>query len=149
MASRLIIVRLKVLSNIATANQCIICIENGGDHNYNVFETAIDGYALLGAVNSPALAFNIDAGYMVSLRPEMDAIAGSMARLASVVHCHIKEVKVTNGEYYFPAIGEGTLDYPPLLNELADKKSPAALNFHYVCIEAWTVIQYVCKHQYQ
>ncbi|EJJ0038969.1 sugar phosphate isomerase/epimerase [Salmonella enterica] len=124
---KLIIERLKMLSDIAAANQCIICIENGGDHNYNVFETAKDGYALLDAVNSPALAFNIDAGNMVSLCPEMDAIAESMAMLPSAAHCHIKDVKVINGEYYFPAIGEGILNYPPLLNALADKKIPCSL----------------------
>ncbi|HIB1592777.1 TPA: sugar phosphate isomerase/epimerase family protein, partial [Salmonella enterica subsp. enterica serovar Muenchen] len=124
---KLIIERLKVLSDIAAAKQCTICIENGGDRNYDVFETAKDGYALLDAVNSPALAFNIDAGNMVSLRPEIDAIAETMTMLPAAAHCHIKDVKVINGKYYFPAIGEGDLNYPPLLHSLADKKIPCSL----------------------
>jgi sugar phosphate isomerase/epimerase len=86
-----------------------------------------EGFALLEAVNSPALAFNIDAGNMVSLRPDADPIAGAMAMLPAAAHCHIKDVSVRNGEFFFPAIGDGDLHYPPLLDALAEKGIPCSL----------------------
>ncbi|RPH30162.1 sugar phosphate isomerase/epimerase [Buttiauxella warmboldiae] len=124
---QLIIERLKVLSDIAAEHQCTICIENGGDPCYDVFALAEEGFALLAAVNSPALAFNIDAGNIVSLRPEADAIAQAMAMIPAAAHCHIKDVSVRNGEYYFPAIGEGDLAYPPLFDALAENRIPCSL----------------------
>lgn len=42
-------------------------------------------------------------------------------------HCHIKDVMRLNGEYHFPPIGEGELNYAPLLQALAENEIPASL----------------------
>jgi Sugar phosphate isomerases/epimerases len=122
----LIIERLKVLADVALAHQCVICIENGGDPGFDLFALAEDGFAILEAVNSPALAFNIDAGNMVSLCPQVDAIAQALAMMPAAAHCHIKDVSVRQGEFFFPAIGEGDLNYPPLLDALAEQGIPCS-----------------------
>ncbi|MEC5344899.1 sugar phosphate isomerase/epimerase family protein [Brenneria populi] len=119
--------RLKALADVAATHRCTICIENGGDPNYDVFTLAKDGFALLEAVNNPALAFNIDAGNIVSLCPQADAIAEAIAMLPGAAHCHIKDVVKREGEYHFPAIGAGELHYPPLLDALTEKSIPCSL----------------------
>lgn len=122
-----IIANLKALAPIAQDSGCVICIENGGDPDYDVFAVAEEGMALLEAVNSPALAFNVDAGNTVSLRPERDAINEACHMLPGARHCHIKDVIKKDGECFFPAIGEGMLDYAPLLRELAQRQIPCSL----------------------
>ncbi len=122
-----LIATLKQLAPIAADNGCVICIENGGDPNYDVFAVAEEGVALLEAVNNPAVAFNVDAGNTVSLRPERDAINEALHMLPGARHCHIKDVVKKDGEFFFPAIGEGMLDYAPLLRELEQRQIPCSL----------------------
>lgn len=127
-AEREIIIRhLRELAPIAAAQGCTICIENGGDPNYDVFRLADDGFGLLEAIGHPAVAFNIDAGNIVSLCPEVDAIEKTIEMLPAARHCHIKDVLRHNGKYFFPAIGDGGLDYPRLLKQLAQYNIPCSL----------------------
>lgn len=77
----IIISHLKQLAPVAAAHHCTLCIENGGDPNYDVFARARDGFDLLAAVNHPAVAFNIDAGNSVSLCPDDDAIDQACAMI--------------------------------------------------------------------
>ncbi|QCT19080.1 sugar phosphate isomerase/epimerase [Jejubacter calystegiae] len=122
-----IIANLQELAPLAADSGCVICIENGGDPNYDVFAVAEEGMALLEAINSPAVAFNIDPGNTVSLRPERDAINECIHMLPGARHAHIKDVLCKEGEFFFPAIGEGVLDYQPLLRELEQRAIPCSL----------------------
>ncbi|XXN66108.1 sugar phosphate isomerase/epimerase family protein (plasmid) [Enterobacter ludwigii] len=106
---------------------CCLLIENGGDTNYDAFALADKGEQLLQEVGSAAVAFNGDAGNMVSLRPEADAIKQMMQLLPQMRHCHIKDVFKQGAEFYFPPIGQGLLDYQPLLNALAERDIPCTL----------------------
>lgn len=122
-----IINNLRELAIIAEDNNCVICIENAGDPDYNVFSLATDGFALLYDIAHPAVAFNVDAGNIVSLYPQKDAIQEALAMLPSARHCHIKDVKRQAGKYFFPAIGDGDLDYRPLLQALQTRSIPCSL----------------------
>lgn len=122
-----IVSNLRELAPVAQAHGCVICIENGGDPNYDLFSVADDGFALLEAIDHPAVAFNIDAGNIVSLCPEVDAIAETIKMIPAARHCHIKDVLRKEEGYFFPAIGAGELDYPPLLRELALNNVPCSL----------------------
>lgn len=122
-----IIANLRELAPRAADSGCVICIENGGDPNYDVFAVAEEGLALLEAIDSPAVAFNIDPGNTVSLRPERDAINECIHMLPGTRHAHIKDVLRKEGEFFFPAIGEGMLDYRPLLQELEQRAIPCSL----------------------
>ncbi|EBY0806008.1 sugar phosphate isomerase/epimerase [Salmonella enterica subsp. enterica serovar Berlin] len=122
-----IIANLRELAPIASDNGCVICLENGGDPNYDVFRLADDGFALLDAVNSPAVAFNVDAGNIVSLCPDVDPIEQAIAMLPGAQHCHLKDLEVRNGEVHFTPMGYGQLDYVPMLKELEALGIPCSL----------------------
>ena len=122
-----IIANLRELAVIAGDNGCVICLENGGDPNYDVFRLADDGFALLDAVDSPAVAFNVDAGNIVSLCPDVDPMAQAIAMLPGAQHCHLKDLQVRNGEVHFTPIGYGQLDYVPMLKELEARGIPCSL----------------------
>jgi sugar phosphate isomerase/epimerase len=122
-----IINNLRELAPRAADLGCVICIENGGDPNYDLFRLAQDGFDLLEAINHPAVGFNIDAGNIVSLRPDTDAIAETQAMLPAARHCHIKDVLRCEGEFFFPAIGAGELNYLPLLKGLEERQIPCSL----------------------
>lgn len=123
----LIIKNLRELSSIASENGCVICLENGGDPNYDVFSLAGDGFALLDAIDSSAVAFNVDAGNIVSLLPDKNAIEEAMAMLPRARHCHLKDLEHRDGEIYFTPMGQGELNYIPMLKELSIQAIPCSL----------------------
>lgn len=106
---------------------CCLLIENGGDHNYDAFALAAEGEQLLREVGSAAVAFNGDAGNMVSLRPDADAIKQMLQLLPQMRHCHIKDVYKQGTEFHFPPIGQGILEYQPLIKSLAVHDIPCTL----------------------
>lgn len=122
-----IIANLRELAPVADDNGCVICLENGGDPNYDVFRLANDGFELLNAVGSPAVAFNVDAGNIVSLCPDVDPIEQAIAMLPGAQHCHLKDLQVRDGEVHFTPMGYGQLNYMPMLKELAALSIPCSL----------------------
>lgn len=122
-----IIANLRELAPVAEDNGCVICLENGGDPNYDVFSLSEDGFSLLEAVDHPAVAFNVDAGNIVSLCPGVDPIEQAIAMLPGAQHCHLKDLQVINGEVHFTPIGQGQLNYPPMLKHLEERAIPCSL----------------------
>lgn len=118
---------LRELAPEAADRGCVICVENGGDPNYDAFATAQDGWQLLEDVGHDAVAFNLDAGNMVSLRPDLEPIPQMLAMIDGMRHCHIKDVRKDRGEYFFPPIGQGLLDYKPLLEAITGRDIPCSL----------------------
>ena len=128
MAERdLLIKNLRILGPEAQDNSCIICLENGGDYNYNAFSEAEDGLELLEEINHPAVALNVDPGNMLSLCPDLDSVEQTMDMLSACEHFHIKDVIIQDGEFYFPAIGDGIIDYATILPALAEQGIPCSL----------------------
>ncbi|POT55698.1 sugar phosphate isomerase/epimerase [Citrobacter amalonaticus] len=122
-----IIANLRELASVAYDNGCVICLENGGDPNYDVFRLANDGFELLDAVGSKSVAFNVDAGNIVSLCPDADPIEQAIAMLPGAQHCHLKDLQVCDGEVHFTPMGYGQLNYVPMLKELAALSIPCSL----------------------
>lgn len=122
-----IITNLKKLAPIASDNGCVICLENGGDPNYDVFRLVDDGFALLDAIDHPAISINVDAGNIVSLCPDSDAIDEAIKMLPRAQHCHLKDLQVKDGEVYFTPMGNGQLNYAPMLKALEARKIPCSL----------------------
>lgn len=128
MAERdLLIKNLRILGPEAQDNGCIICLENGGDYNYNAFAEAEDSLELLEEINHPAVALNVDPGNMLSLCPDLDPVEQTMDMLSACEHFHIKDVIIQDGEFYFPAIGDGIIDYATILPALAEQGIPCSL----------------------
>ncbi len=122
-----IVANLRELAAIASDHNCVICLENGGDPNYDVFSLADEGFALLEEIGSQAVAFNVDAGNIVSLCPDKRAIEEAMAMLPGARHCHLKDIVHRDGEIYFTPIGQGELDYIPMLEALSARAIPCSL----------------------
>lgn len=122
-----LVANLKRVAPALEAANCTLLVENGGDHNYDAFALAEEGAQLLRDVCSPAIAINGDAGNTVSLRPEADAIGEVLQMVPQMRHCHIKDVVQRGGEYFFPPIGQGKLDYTRLLPELIARDIPCTL----------------------
>ncbi len=122
-----IVANLKELAPVAADHGCVICLENGGDPNYDVFQLADDGFSLLNEINHPAVAFNVDAGNIVSLCPEVDAIEQGIAMLPGAQHCHLKDLNVVDGEVHFTPLGYGQLNYVPMLSALEKLNLPCSL----------------------
>ncbi len=118
---------LRALGPEAADHGCVICVENGGDPDYDAFSVAQEGRQLLEDVGHDAVAFNFDAGNMVSLRPDVAPIEHGFEMLGNMRHCHIKDIRTQNGEFFFTAIGRGQLDYRPLLPALAQHNIPCSL----------------------
>ncbi|MBS0847156.1 sugar phosphate isomerase/epimerase family protein [Citrobacter sp. JGM124] len=122
-----IIENLRALAPVAEEHGCVICLENGGDPNYDVFRLADDGFGLLEAIDSPAVAFNVDAGNIVSLCPDVNPIEQAIAMLPGAQHCHLKDLQVIDGEVHFTPMGYGQLNYVPMLNALETRAIPCSL----------------------
>jgi L-ribulose-5-phosphate 3-epimerase len=77
-------------------------------------ESAVEALAEIG---SPAVGLNLDPAnisYWGGLRPEdqIDALA------PHVVHMHVKDKAGGRGDYYFPPLGQGEIDFGILLKSL-------------------------------
>lgn len=122
-----IVSNLKELAAYAEDKGCVICIENGGDHNFSAFATANDGIDIITEVNSPALALNFDPGNSVSLVPELDPAEEALIALPYCRHFHIKDVKIHDDRFTFPTLGEGTINYASIFPKLVSRKLPFSI----------------------
>ncbi|EGA71130.1 putative hydroxypyruvate isomerase [Vibrio sinaloensis DSM 21326] len=123
----LIVQNLKVLTDYAQDKGRIICIENGGDHNFNAFASAHDGVRILSEVESEALALNFDPGNSVSLVPNLSPGEEAKIALPFCRHFHVKDVKVHDDRFTFPALGQGIIDYNTIIPALAARTIPFSI----------------------
>lgn len=114
-----IVENLKVLADYAEDKGCVICIENGGDHNFNAFTNAHDGVRILSEVDSKALALNFDPGNSVSLAPNLSPSEEAQIALPFCRHFHLKDVQVHDDRFTFPSLGEGIINYDPIIKALS------------------------------
>ncbi|MDC5805781.1 sugar phosphate isomerase/epimerase [Vibrio europaeus] len=123
----IIIANLKVLAEYAQEKGCVICIENGGDHNFNAFASAHDGVRILSEVESAGLALNFDPGNSVSLVPNLSPSEEAKIALPFCRHFHVKDVQVHDDKFTFPALGEGIINYQPIVESLAARQIPFSI----------------------
>lgn len=116
-----IINNLKELAPYAEEHGCVICIENGGDHNFNAFTSAEDGVRIIGEVGHSALALNFDPGNSVSLAPNLSPAEESKFALPFCRHFHVKDVLVHDDKFTFPTLGEGIINYKPIIEALYNR----------------------------
>ncbi|MCW8345867.1 sugar phosphate isomerase/epimerase [Vibrio sp. ZSDZ65] len=127
-ADRQVIVdNLKILAPYAEDLGCVICIENGGDLNFNAFATAHDGIRILQEVGHPALALNFDPGNSVSLVPNLSPSEEAKIAMPFCRHFHVKDVQVHDDKFTFPALGDGIVNFTPIIESLAMRKMPFSI----------------------
>ncbi|TKI05987.1 sugar phosphate isomerase/epimerase family protein [Martelella alba] len=119
-----ILKNLHTLAPIAEDNGCIICIENGGDKNFDLVATAEDAMDILESAHSKAVAINLDPGNIVSMRPGVQYMDEAKRFFPFALHCHIKDVILAKDNYFFKEIGSGILDYSHLINHAIKNDIP-------------------------
>ena len=109
------------LGKKAAAMEMIIGLENPGDGNPNVIDSAEPAARVIEEIGLDSVTINYDFGNLLShcyskLRPEQDY----RHVLGQTGHFHIKDVAYdeTDG-WYFTEIGKGAIDYGTILKDLA------------------------------
>ncbi|UJF18477.1 sugar phosphate isomerase/epimerase [Vibrio sp. SS-MA-C1-2] len=122
-----IIDNLKILGAYAKSQGRLICLENGGDENYNLFTTLDDGLELLALINNSAVALNFDPGNVVSMSTELDPTSLGIESLPYCRHFHIKDTLFRDQEVYFVSVGNGEITYRDLIRKIKEKNLPYSL----------------------
>ena len=109
------------LGKTAASVGMIIGLENPGDGNPNVIDSAAPAARAIDEIGLPSVTINYDFGNLLShcfskLNPEQDY----KHVLQHAGHFHIKDVAYdeTTG-WYFTEIGKGTIDYATILKDIA------------------------------
>lgn len=108
------------LGETAASLGMIIGLENPGDGNPNVIDSAESAARAIEEIGLASVKINYDFGNLLShcfnkLKPENDY----KRALAQTAHFHIKDVAADDSGWYFTEIGRGTIDYKTVLEELA------------------------------
>ena len=107
------------LGQIAASLDMIITLENPGDGNPNVIDSGQPAARVIEEIGLDSVRINYDFGNLLShcfgrLKPEQDY----KQVLAQTAHFHLKDVAQDDSGFYFTEIGEGTIDYQTILEEL-------------------------------
>jgi sugar phosphate isomerase/epimerase len=107
------------LGQTAASLDMIIGLENPGDGNPNVVDSAEPAARAIEEIGLAAVKINYDFGNLLShcfgkLKPEHDY----KQVMAQTAHFHIKDVAEDDSGWYFTEIGQGAIDYQTILKEL-------------------------------
>ncbi len=118
------------LGRAAGSLDMIIALENPGDGNPNVIDSAEPAARAIEEIGLAAVKINYDFGNLLShcfgkLKPEHDY----QQVLAQTAHFHIKDVAANDSGWHFTEIGKGSIDYLTILRELtaASRSVPLSL----------------------
>jgi len=107
------------LGQTAASLDMIIALENPGDGNPNVIDSAEPAAQAIEKIGLASVKINYDFGNLLShcfgkLKPEQDYKHVT----AQTAHFHIKDVAKNDAGWYFTEIGKGIIDYQSILAEL-------------------------------
>ncbi|MEH6452482.1 MAG: sugar phosphate isomerase/epimerase family protein [Psychromonas sp.] len=119
---KIIIENLQELAIYAEDKGRVICLENGGDLNFNAFASAHDGVRLLSEVDHQSVALNFDPGNSVSLVPNLSPSEEALIALPFCQHFHLKDVAVHDDMFTFPALGEGIVNFKPIMKVINNRQ---------------------------
>lgn len=104
----------------AESERVVIAFENPGHGSGDLIGTAAEAADLARAVNSPWIRINYDIGNVFTYSHERVLPENDIeAVLPHAAHLHAKDVRTTPDGWAFTAIGEGTVNYRPILRRLA------------------------------
>ncbi|OOF43600.1 sugar phosphate isomerase/epimerase family protein [Rodentibacter trehalosifermentans] len=119
---------LRLLRPILEETGCILCLENGGDYNFNAFITIEEGLYLINELGDDIYSINFDPGNMVTYKKDLDVLSQSLTALDYSGYFHIKDVKISDNKFEFISIGDdGLIKYKDILLKLKDKGIPSSL----------------------
>lgn len=121
---------INVLGDYAGEVGITICLENMGDGLPNIIDSAAPAVELIKEINRETVKINYDFANLLPhlrerLRPEEDY----KIALPETGYIHVKDAaKYGNGNWYFPAIGTGMVDFKTILPALAKHPKPIPLS---------------------
>jgi len=116
---------LKVIAKYAEKKEIVVALETHG----GATATAKRCESLIKIIGSKNIGINYDPAnviYYQGLRPEEDIVNLPIEYLK---HIHLKDKMGGKGEYNFPAIGEGNIDYTKIFNFLKAKNYEGPFSF--------------------
>ncbi|MFZ7255115.1 sugar phosphate isomerase/epimerase family protein [Avibacterium avium] len=122
-----LISNLKELRDLLERYNCILCLENAGDYNFNAFVNLDDGIKLLNKLGNDLYSINFDPGNMVTYDREMNVLDESLRAIDYSSHFHIKDVIINNDKFEFTSIGSGVIDYKDIIRKLKNKNISCSL----------------------
>lgn len=118
---------LKSLRPALEETGCILCLENGGDYNFNAFITIEEGIELLNELGNDVYSINFDPGNMVTYDKTLDVTQQSLKSLDYVKYFHIKDVCIADNKFRFiPVDGNGLIDYKNIVSQLKKMNIPCS-----------------------
>lgn len=112
---------IEALARHAEGIGILIGLENPGDGNDNLFNTAQDGIDLVRKINHPNVTMNYDPGNVPShFFGKIDSIQEGLTALPACAHMHIKDVRTEADGWLYPGITQGEIVYDPVMKKLAE-----------------------------
>ncbi|WP_251976318.1 sugar phosphate isomerase/epimerase family protein [Salinicola avicenniae] len=118
---------LEGMIDAARAAGVKLLFENPGDGRDNLINAADDLPAFLARLDRAAAGINYDPGNLISHRPALSPEADAQAAIPLSDHLHLKAVTRVADGYRFEALGEGDIDYAPIVAALASRALPFSL----------------------
>jgi sugar phosphate isomerase/epimerase len=120
---------IKELAKAAADLEMVIALENPGDGKANVMDSAQPAARLIEEIGQENVKINYDFGNLLShcfekKRPEKDF---KLVRHCAA-HYHVKDVAYDDDGWYFTEIGQGTIDYRKILEDLAGLSEPVPIS---------------------
>ena len=121
---------IRHLGDYADEAGVTICLENMGDGRPNIIDSAAPAVQLIREISLPSVKINYDFANLLPhlaerLRPEDDY----KIALPETGYFHVKDAaKYDNGNWHFPAIGAGSIDFTSILPVLAAHPEPIPLS---------------------
>lgn len=118
---------LKSLRPVLEETGCILCLENGGDYNFNAFITMAEGIELLNELGNDVYSINFDPGNMLTYDKTLDVQTESMQSLDYVQYFHIKDAIIQENKFRFvPVQDKGLIRYRDIVAQLKARDIPCS-----------------------
>ena len=113
---------VEVLARRAEAMDLVIGLENPGNGEDNLINSAADGIGLIAQLGTPWVRLNYDPGNTASHRPgEVDAVADAIMALPACAHLHVKDVVRDASGWSFVPPGQGEIDYDAIMDAVTNR----------------------------
>lgn len=112
--SRTVYDNLLELGEAALFQGVLVCLET----HPPLFDSAKGGLQTMRDLQHNNIRINFDTANLYYYNETIDALAELEQMLPYVNHVHLKDSRMKHEDWYFPALGEGTIDFPRMFRIL-------------------------------
>ena len=121
---RAFLANLEEISRQASALGVRLGLENRGDGEASVMDTAADAALLVERFGADSVGVNYDLGNRATHAPDHDPVRDAVQALPHCISVHLKDLRRTPQGWFFTAIGQGEIDCTGLLEAIRARASP-------------------------